>query len=252
MSTLTADRSLVETDCLSDVEVVPADTSSTSLLELLLKEPARLDALLRDQARQREAVPRLLALALAGFAIYGLAATVVLNALLETRDYWPAGVPAAHWSDRSVANLLVAYCLGLVAANGVCLPSFYFYGLLAGVQTTMLGVTAHAMKGLAASALALVGILPVYVSLALAVIVFPLPEKLLAVTSALGLALPFIAGLWGVRSLYQGFVCLSDTIPSERRGDRACFLRRLLVAWCGCYTAVTPLMIYTLWNHFSG
>jgi hypothetical protein len=158
MSTLTAERSFPDNGDRQDVGVVPDDTSSASLVELLLKEPDRLDDLLREPLRQREAVPRLLALALAGFAIYGIAASVILNLLLEMRQYWPTGVPAANWSDRSAANLLAAYCLGLVAANGVCLPSFYFFGLLAGVQTTMLGVTANAMKGLAASALALVGI----------------------------------------------------------------------------------------------
>jgi hypothetical protein len=251
MSTMIAEAPLAASDLPIDAEVVPDDTSSVGLVEMLLKEPQRVDALLREPERQREAVPRLLTLGLAGIAIYGVAVTAVLNALLEMRGYWPAGLPAAHWSDRSAANLLAAYCLGMVAANGVCLPSFYFYGLLAGVRTTMLGVTAHALKGLAASALVLVGILPLYVSLALAVIIFPLPEQVLQASCALGLALPFIAGLWGVRSLYQGFVGLADTIPCHQRGERTCFLRRLLFSWCACYTAVTPLMIYTLWNHFS-
>ncbi len=69
MSTMTANPSFDATECPLDAEIGPADTSSTGLLELLLKQPARVDALLRDPAHQREAVPRLLALALAGFAI---------------------------------------------------------------------------------------------------------------------------------------------------------------------------------------
>ena len=28
-------------------------------------------------------------------------------------------------------------------------------------------------------------------------------------------------------------------------------LRRLVVAWSGCYVSVTPLMVHTLWNHLA-
>ena len=222
------------------------------VVELLLKDRARLDELLRDHDQQRLLIPRMLAVALAGFAIYGVVATLVLNALGSTYHLWWSWVPAARWRDPSVGNLVLAYTIGLIAANGVCLPSFYFYGLLAGVRTTMLSVTAHALKGMAAGAIALVGILPIYVALALSAIVFPSPEELIQSWVILGLTLPFLAGLWGAVCLYQGFVCLADTIPAQHRSRRECFLRRLILAWCGCYTFVTPLMIYTLWNHLGG
>jgi hypothetical protein len=175
----------------------------------------------------------------------------MLNAVRVTWGFWPSSIPRAHWNDASIGNLLLAYCLGLVAANGVCLPSFYFYGLLAGVRTSMLGVVSHAMKGMASAAVALLGILPIYVATALTVIVFPLPRGLLLGCVALGLALPFVAGLWGVKTLYDGFLALRDTICHERRESRACLLRRLLLAWCGLYTAMTPLMVYVLWNFFA-
>ena len=62
---------------------------------------------------------------------------------------------------------------------------------------------------------------------------------------------PFAAGLFGANSLYTGFTGLADVLPAERRCRRACFLRRLVVSWSFCYTAVTPVMIYTLWEYFS-
>lgn len=232
-------------------EALPFDASAAGLLELLLKNERRLNLLLRDAARQREFIPRLLAVALGGFAIYGAAATIVLNAIAD-KSQWPQFVPAARWNDASAPNLLAAYAIGLIAANGVCLPSFYFYGLLAGVKTTLLGVTAHAMKGMAAGSLALVGVLPIYVTLALAAVIFPAPSELSTLCVGLGLALPFIAGMWGARSLYLGFVALADTIACGERGQRVCFLRRLLLAWCGCYTFVTPVMIYALWHYLAG
>jgi len=46
-------------------------------------------------------------------------------------------------------------CLGLAAATGICLPSFYL--LLAGAETSMLGVLAHALKGKSVAAVTLVG-----------------------------------------------------------------------------------------------
>lgn len=251
MTTTFADPTLAE-NAKSPIgaEALPNDGSAAGLLEMLLKNERRLNSLLREPRRQREFIPRLLAVALGGFAIYGVAATIVLNAIAD-KTHWPQFVPAARWSDGSAANLLLAYAIGLIAANGICLPSFYFYGLLAGVKTTMLGVAAHAMKGMAAGALALVGILPIYVTLALAVVVFPAPSELSTLCVAMGLALPFVAGLWGARSLYFGFVALADTITCGRPGERLCFLRRLLLAWCGCYTFVTPVMIYSLWNYLA-
>jgi hypothetical protein len=230
-------------------EPVSDELSTLGLLELLLKDRGRVERLLRDTENQRRMVPRFLALGLLGIAVYGIAVTVVLGAVEASWRFWPAHVPAAHWNDRSAANLVLAYVLGLVASNGICLPSFYFYGLLAGVRSTMLGVTAHALKGLAATSIALVGVLPIYVAGALAVVVFPVGRPAIQSCLALGLLLPFLAGLWGVRSLYEGFLGLGDTICAERREGRTCLLRRLLVAWCVCYTAVTPLAVYVLWIH---
>lgn len=227
------------------------DISLAQLLDLLLKDRPALEHLLRQPEQQRQLVPRLLTLGLIGFAIYGIAATVILNAVYTTWNFWPTGIPRARWNDASMANLLLAYCLGLVATNGVCLPSFYFYGLLAGIRTSMLGVVAHAMKGMASAAIALVGVLPIYVAAALAVVVFPVSREVMLACVLFGLMLPFVAGVWGVKTLYEGFLTLRDTICTERRESRTCLLRRLLLAWCACYTAVTPLMVYVLWNFFA-
>ena len=183
----------------------------------MLKDRARLDELMREESRQAELIPRFLAIALVGFTIYGVAATVVLNAA-GTSSRW---VPMARWAHATAANLVLAYDLGLIAAAGICLPSFYFYGLLAGLRISMLQVTTHTVKCLATTAVVLVGILPLYVALALGAIVFEAPASWLHRTVDLGLLLPFIAGLWGVRSLYVGFTRLCDTIRPDRREARA-------------------------------
>ena len=227
--------------------------STTAVIEMLLKDRETLNRLLRDEDRQRDLIPRLMAVAVAGFFVYGILATGIINAFQIRTGFWLPHLPAATWNDFSIGNLALSYTLGLIAANGICLPSFYFYGLLAGIQTTMLSVTAHALKGMAAGAVALVGLLPIYVAFALTALVFPFPWTLggAAVWTVIGLALPFIAGIWGAVNLYQGFVGLADTMPPKRRCERECFLRRLIFAWVGCFTFVTPVVIYSLWDLFS-
>jgi hypothetical protein len=221
---------------------------TTDLVELMLKDRRRLDVLIRDATRAPDLIPRLLAVALIGFAIFGIAATLILN-LGGTQPSW---VPSARWSDGTWASLTLAYVLGLVAATGVCLPSFYFYGLLAGVKLSMLQASAHAVKCLAVTAVVLVGALPIYVAFSLGMIVFSAPAQWVQLTISLGLTLPFVAGLWGVRSLFVGFTDLADTLPACRKDHRACFLRRLTFAWAVCYTTVTPVMIYWLWTRIAG
>jgi hypothetical protein len=229
------------------------DQSTIGLIELILKNPQQLDRLVRDDTRQAQLISRFLAISLVAFTIFGIAATVLLNAgvAFGTAEAWPRGIPAAYWAGASVANLTIAYAIGLVVATGFCLPSFYFYGLLAGVKPTMLGVLAHAMKGKTVAAITLVGIVPIYVAVVLGMIVFQLPSEWTEATLYGALLLPFVAGLNGVRSLYVGFMGLVDRLPAERRCNRACLLRRLVCAWSACYTAVTPLMVYTIWNHLS-
>jgi len=40
-------------------------------------------------------------------------------------------------------------------------------------------------------------------------------------------------------------------LPLKGRCQRACLLRRLVVSWSVCYAAVTPVMIYSLWEYFA-
>jgi hypothetical protein len=115
----------------------------------------------------------------------------------------------------------------------------------------MLGVSAHALKGMAAGAVALIGLLPLYVAVALTSLVFPVPREWAELSIAFGLLLPFTAGIAGAANLYEGFVGLADTMNAARRAARECFLRRLILAWVGCFTFVTPLVIFTLWRFLS-
>ncbi len=249
----------------------PQELTIPVLVELLLKDRRRLFRVLRLEAAPAILLPRLLAIALAGFLLFGVAMSVVLTAA----DRWPSltslttwvdaplsmplefkAIDSAHgklapWLSGEALVLAGAYAFGLVAASGICLPSLYFYCLLAGVKMSMVDVVVHTVKSKAVAAVALVGILPIYVAVAMGVLIFRGSEVQLAATMFLGLALPFIAGVWGTVSLYQGFLQMCDTMPPARATRRECFLRRLVLSWSACYSAVMPVMIYSVWEVFS-
>jgi hypothetical protein len=219
------------------------------LVEMLLKGPERLNALLRERRQAADMISRFLAVSLVSLCIFGAALGILL--WLAPLDALPAFLKV-HWAKQpypSAVVLATAYAAGFVLAAGVCLPSFFFYALLAGVRMTMLQVTAHIMRGMAATSLMLVGILPIYVAIVLGAVVFRLDIEVIERAVWLGLLLPFVAGAWGLYSIYQGFLSLADTIDPSRFCNRMCFLKRLTLACTTCYAAVAPVMIYTLWSH---
>jgi hypothetical protein len=223
--------------------------SLLGLVELLLKAPTQLDAWTRDPERQAELIPRLLTLALTSFALFS--AVLVLLFRYASRGAVPFFVE--HWSDAAGPSLALglAYPVGMIAATGICLPTFYFFGLLAGVRISVLQVTTHVLKGKAATAVLLLGLTPIYLCITLGMLIFKADDMAVSAALTAGLALPFLSGLWGVRSIYIGFLGLADTLPPERRCRRRCFLRRLTVAWAAVYTIVTPVMIWSLYHNFA-
>jgi hypothetical protein len=244
----------------------PAGTHLLGLIELILKRPDRLEKLIRDPAQQASLLPKFLAIAIVGFIFFGVALSLVFTAagqwprLTPIRDLiaGDAGMltafqavgeqtPISRWLDGSAVKMILAYAIGLVAATGICLPSLYFYSLLAGVRMTMLDVVIQALKSKATSAVALIGILPIYAALGLGIVIFDAPQSAREAIFWLGLVLPFLAGLFGTHSLYRSLATFADTLPADRRSRRECFLQRLVLSWAACYTAVTPIMIHSLW-----
>lgn len=247
------------------------DLGPFPLTELILKHPARLDRMIREEGQQVRVLPRLLATSFVAFTIFGIAMTLVLSAA----GVWPHLTPIEQtlkaprpwllqfethesatfwtpWLNGDALRLIAAYAIGLIAATGICLPSLYFYGLLAGVRMTMLDVVTHAVKSKAVAAITLIGIIPIYAALGLAIAIFSLPVLSRDAVLLLGLLLPFIAGLSGTYSLYRGLSALTDTMKPEQRFHRECFLQRLVLSWCGVYSAVSPVLIFTLWQRLQG
>ena len=249
----------------------PVSTNLLGLVELILKRPERLERLIREPARQADLLPRFLAIALVGFVFFGVALSLIFTSagqwpqLTPIRNLvagetttviafqsQPAGQTAVtRWLDGSALQLIAAYAIGLVAASGICLPSLYFYSLLSGIRMTMLDVVIQTLKAKATAAVALVGILPIYAALSLGILIFNAPPLVREVAFWLGLILPFLAGLFGTYSLYRGLGMMTDTLPPARRRHRESFLQQLVLSWSACYTAITPIMIHTLWVAFA-
>jgi hypothetical protein len=236
------------------------------IIELILKDRRRLDRLARLTPQRVDLASRLLAISLTSFALFGLA----MSLTFFSAQMWPQLASIVRWLNGAephlltfvadtapssmalrAARLICAYCFGLIAATGVCLPSLYFYGLLSGLRMSLADVAIHSLKGTAVTAVALIGILPIYSALALGVVVFRVPWESVEAILMLGMWLPFIAGLWGTQSLFIGFTELCGTMPIEFQAQRACFLRRLILSWCACYMAVAPLMIHTVWQNLG-
>ena len=220
--------------------VVDLEPTIANLTEMTLKRPDDLRSVARDEELQPRVVLNLLLIGLAGIALFSMAFTIIL-ACAPPLDW----VPRVSLTDRSLFRPVLTYTIGMVGALGLCLPSFYFYGLLAGVRASMLQVTAISLHALANTGMILMGLLPIYVGAILGLIVLgatdgPIYPFLIGV----GLLLPFLAGLATLRVMYRGFVDLVRTLPEARAESRAPMVRLLAVAWAMLYTAVAPV---TLW-----
>jgi hypothetical protein len=236
-----------------DRPVTAHELSMLGLIELVLKDPRRADALGLDAHLQPVLLPRFVAIGLCSYGLYSIGMILILNmAPAAALPRQLMALPPARWSDGSALSLLLGYTVGLLTATGVCLPSFYFLALLAGVRMSFVQITGRIVRAQASGALVLVGLLPIYAALVLGMIVFEAQPGLLESSLYLGLVLPFIAGLEGVRTLHRGVVGMVQSLPDERRCQRGLFLRWLTLSWSACYTAVCPLMIYRLWEFFSG
>ncbi len=224
----------------SEQAVADLEPTLVNLTEMTLKRPDDLRSVSRDEDLQPRVVLNLLLIGLAGIALFSAAFTVIL-ACSPPLDW----VPRVSLRDRSILRPMLTYTIGMAGALGICLPSFYFYGLLAGVRASMLQVTAISLHALANTGIVLMGLLPIYVGAILALIVAGATEgSLYSLMVGIGLLLPFIAGLANLRVMVKGFSDLLRTLPEARAERRAPMVRLLALAWAALYTAVAPV---TLW-----
>lgn len=187
----------------------------------------------RPLARQLQG---LILLSFAGLAIHGAVVSAVAAALQPT-----------GFDVDALLTLPIALPAAFLLALAICLPSFFFYTQLSGLDASFRLVTAQALRSMASASAYLLGALPFYGAYALAYVVGllePGPGDAHQVVM-IGLCAPYAIGLYGVRVLYRSFQDLLSVVPitHARRGR---FLLRMVVAWATVFTAVAPLAVYRI------
>ena len=220
-----------------------AQLSQPRLFDLLIRDDPQLDTIVVEdesesgQLQQVQTIQRLLAVSVTGTVLYG--AVVGLAAQFLTVQG-----PMATWlGSLPLLTVPVALSSAFLMALVVCLPSFYFYTQLSGLDVSFRLITAQALRVQARTAVLLLGALPVYAAFVLATIVFE--SKGGADSVIYGLLIPFIVGLAGLGSLYRSFERLSETLPVAH-ARRPWFLSRMVIAWGAVYTAVCPVALYRI------
>jgi hypothetical protein len=211
------------------------------MFDLILRGQAHLTSVLRREETLPATMQKLLVLALLGLGIHGLVVGFAAEALGESLFAGAHGHPTL-WMP-------IAFMLSFVGALCVCLPSFYFYTQLSGLDASFRLVTAQALRAQATTAVLLLGVTPFYAALVLAG-ALGLVQSTSRIIVA-GLVIPFLVGLFGMRALYKGFCDLAQVLPitHQRRGD---FLRRMVLCWAVVYSAVAPVALYRIAEALSG
>jgi hypothetical protein len=205
--------------------------------ELVMRDSPDLSQALLDKEALPSWTGQLLGISVLGLAIHGAAVGLVSKLLLERGASFV-------WVKGSVLLWMPLTFVGaLLGALAICLPTFYFYTQLSGLDASFRLVTAQALRVQAKTSVLLLAALPFYVALALGSVVTKQIDPGLVV--ACGLGLPFLVGLVGIRSLYRGFVELLEVLPitHRRRGD---FLLRMVLCWGAVYSVVAPVSLWRL------
>jgi hypothetical protein len=215
----------------------PAPGPVPGMFDLILRGEARLHRLLRDEAGLPEVIQKFLALSVLGLTIHG----VVLGLAAEL--FAPSEALAWYQVGRPVMWMPLAFIAAFLGALCICLPSFYFYTQLSGLDASFRLVTAQALRAQATMSVLLLGVLPFYAAWLLGTVVGVFDQPATALLA--GMCLPFAVGLLGIRAVYRGFCDLAEHLPitHKRRGN---FLRRLVLCWGGVYTVVAPVALYRL------
>ena len=225
------------TSIAENAPVIPATAKLPSAFDLILRGQKDLDALLENESNHAPIIRRLLEIAVLGLAAQGFAVGLTAQILGSGSMFLFQNIvvgPTALWMP-------ICFVVAFLGALSICLPSFYFYTQLSGLDASFRMVTAQALRTLATTSVFLFGILPIYLALGLTSIVTHsiAPDVVLIC----GFLSPFAVGLTGLIALYRGFKHLLTylEITHRRRGD---FLLKCLIAWSLVYTSVAPVALY--------
>lgn len=222
-----------------------ARPQARSLYEMLIRDDPSVDAIVTDDDHSLETIQHLLLVSIVGFLLYGsgvgLAAQLFLQRLALGDGNCFGNVP--------LLTIPLALTGAFLLALLVCLPSFYFYTQLSGIDASFRLITAQALRVQARTAVLLLGALPLYVAVVLAGLIGAI--ETIECILLFGLALPFVVGLAGLRSLQRSFARLAAILPVAHT-RRVGFLPRMIFAWGVVYSAVCPIALFRIGGLLAG
>jgi len=221
----------------SDSATAPRPSQERGIFDLVLRGEKELTRLLLDDHKLAGNLQRLLALSLIGLGLYGFVVGLSWQWLTHPKT---VGIPA-FWTP-------IAFTGGFVAALVICLPSFYFYTQLAGLDASFRLVTAQALRTMASTSVLLLGFLPFYAALALGCAVGVVPGPVPVIVA--GWCAPFLFGIFGIRLLYRVFRDLMTVVPITHP-RRSAFLLRMVLCWAGVYAVIAPVAVLWIGNRLS-
>jgi hypothetical protein len=219
---------------------IPAEPPPTApqrrpdMIRLLLGGTKLFNEELQDPTRLATRLTQSLGIALVGFGLHGAITGVVAQLLAPDLHLIPLAGHPMLW-------LPIALTVSLIGALGLCLPVFFFCTQMAGLDVSPAMVAVQALRANATRAVVLFGLLPVMVALALGALALQTGADAVV---AVGLALPIVIGLGGIRSVYQGFVDLADRqqLSKERRP----LMLGMILAATVIYGLIAPVALYRL------
>lgn len=204
------------------------------LLHWLISDDKQLDYTLLNPKHLGNNLQSLLAITLLGLGLHGLCVG------------WLAQTTHVMGSSSIIAWMPLTLIVTFVGSMLICLPSFYFYTQLAGLNMSLAMVSVFATRTLAKTSVLMFGLLPFYFAFALSSRHTPLTSDDVVVA---GLLLPFVVGYWGLRTLYYTFEMIHQNFPKDYQ-HRGNFLLRTVMAWGGIYMVVAPVAMYSMTQSF--
>lgn len=213
--------------------------------DAMLRDDECVDDLVCDESNQASTIQKLLGLATLGLLLYGLALGVIMQFAQ------PAGAMGSAITGTPALWMPLTMTGGFLAAIAICLPSFYFYTQLAGLDASFRVITAQSLRVQARTSIILLGLLPFYVAWALSPFLgLNLAATDLNLVLAVGLVVPFVVGLAGLSSIYRSFRRLIRRLPitHPRRGN---IMLRLVLCWGVVMISVAPVAMYRIGEFLS-
>ncbi len=242
----------------SIAQIAPPNPSSTEpkpgFFDAILRDDIIIDDLVTNPETLTKTIQNLLAISIFGLLVFGIIVGLVAQlgpTLHEQAIDGPLRLSGTPLRGNPILWMPLTMAGGFMTAIAICLPSFYFYTQLAGLDAPFRLITAQSIRVQARTSIVLLGIAPFYAAWALTPFIgLNIFNTSLSSLLAFGIALPFLAGFVGLYSIHSSFKRLVHRLPIThvRRGN---IIRRMVLCWGAVCMSVAPVAMYRIGEFLS-